>query len=59
MKLTAIVNDLPLNLEKYGYIVARAVEGELWFYDAWYATQEAEASEEAREVDGFILKVEV
>ena len=58
MKLTAIVNNLPTNMSKYGYIVARAVDGDLWFYGAWYATQEAEAHEQAREVDGLVLKVE-
>lgn len=58
MKLTAIVNNLPRDLNRYGYVVARAVEGELWFYGAWYATQEAEAAAQAREVDGLVLTVE-
>ena len=58
MKLTAIVNNLPRSIDKYGYIVARAVEGELWFYGAWYETQEAEAYQQARDVDGLVLKVE-
>jgi hypothetical protein len=58
MKLTAIVNNLPRSINKYGYIVARAVEGELWFYGAWHEAQEAEAYQQAREVDGLVLKVE-
>lgn len=58
MKLIATVNNLPTNLTKYGYVVARAVDGELWFYGAWYATQEAEAKEQAREVDGIVLRIE-
>ena len=59
MKLTAIVNNLPTHMEKYGFIVARAVDGELWFYGAWYATQEADAYAQAREVDGLVLRVEL
>ena len=58
MKLTAIVNNLPADFDKYGYIVARAVDGELWFYGAWYIGQGAEAQAQAREVDGVMLKVE-
>lgn len=62
MKLTAMVNNLPENMDKWGWIVARPVGGELWFYGAWYAEQGAEAQTEAlevaREVDGIVLKVE-
>lgn len=58
MKLTAIVNNLPTNLNRYGWIVARAYQGELWFYGAWYADQEADARTQAREVEGIYLKVE-
>ena len=58
MKLIAMVNNLPENMDKWGWIVARPVDGELWFYGAWYAEQGAEAQAQAREVDGIALKVE-
>ena len=58
MKLIATVNNLPTNLNRYGWVVARPVDGELWFYGAWYATQEAEAKAQAREVEGIALQVE-
>jgi hypothetical protein len=56
MKLIATVNNLPTNLSKYAWITARAVDGELWFYGAWY--DEDGAREQAREIDGIALKVE-
>lgn len=56
MKLIATVNNLPANLTKYAWITARAVDGKLWFYGAWY--DEAGAREQALEIDGIVLKVE-
>lgn len=56
MKLIATVNDLPANLDKYAWITVRAVDGELWFYDAWY--NEQDAREQAHEIEGFVLRVE-
>ena len=56
MKLTAIVNNLPTDLSRYAYIVARACEGELWFYGAWNDAEGAAA--QARQVDGIVLRVE-
>lgn len=58
MKLTATVFNLPESIEKYGFITVRAVDGDLWFYGAWYATQEADAHAEARAIGGLVLKVE-
>ena len=56
MKLTAIVNNLPTDLSRYAYIVARACEGELWYYGAWNDAEGAAA--QARQVDGIVLRVE-
>lgn len=58
MKLIATVENLPRDLSKWGWVVARAVDGELWYYGAWYAEDEAEAKAQAREIDGIVLKVE-
>ena len=57
MKLTAIVNNLPANITQYSHIVARPVDGELWFYGAWHDSRGAEA--QAREVEGIVLEVEL
>lgn len=59
MKFTVKINNLPTHYEKYTYFVCREFDGELWFYGAWYATQEAEATQQAREVDGIVVKGEV
>lgn len=57
MNYTVKINNLPTNAHKYTYFVCRAVDGEIWFYGAWYATQEAEALAQAREVDGFVAQL--
>jgi len=59
MKFTVTINNLPTNTERYTYFVCRAVDGKIWFYGAWYATQEAEAARQAAEVDGFVVKGEL
>lgn len=56
MKLIAIVKNLPANVSKFAWITARLYQGELWFYGAWYT--EAEAREQALEIDGVALQVE-
>ena len=56
MKLIATVNNLPANLSKYAWITAREVDGELWYYGAWY--DEEGARKQAREIGGIALKVE-
>ena len=55
-KLVAKVNNLPRDWEKYSHIVAREVEGDLWFYGAWY--DEDGARKQAREVGGVVVTVE-
>lgn len=56
MKLITIVKNLPANVAKFAWITARLYQGELWFYGAWYT--EAEAREQALEIDGVALQVE-
>ena len=48
------INNKPAYAHQYEYIVARLVDGELWFYGAW--NDKAEADEVAHEVDGLVLR---
>lgn len=64
MKITAIVNNLPANIDTYLarnngilWITATPVDGGLWFYGLWFT--EAEAKAQARTEDKIVLKVEV
>lgn len=50
------VENLPQNVNKYRYLVVRAVEGKVWFYGAWYANQAESAMAQAQEVDGFVVE---
>jgi len=56
MKLIVTVKNLPANVSKFAWITARLYQGELWFYGAWHT--EAEAREQALEIDGVALQVE-
>lgn len=58
MKLTATVRNLPADLDRFGWVVAKVWDGELWFYGAWFIGQEAEAKAQARAEGGVALKVE-
>lgn len=51
-ELVADVKNLPENLD--GYIVVRAVQGELWYWGR-FPTEE-KAKQAALEVDGFIMR---
>lgn len=59
MRTTATmnVNNLPENVSKYAYLVYRAVDGEAWFYGAWFAHQLEGAARQAAEINGFVVKV--
>ena len=50
------INNLPKNVNDYRYIVAMAVDGALWFYGAWKGNRKAEAEEQARKVNGFVVE---
>ena len=57
---TVKINNLTPNVDKYTWIVCMVVEGEVWFYGAWYEHQEAEAHAQARELNhGFVVRWEV
>lgn len=51
-ELAAEVKNLPENLD--GYIVVRAVQGELWYWGRF--PTEGKAKQAAIEVDGFIMR---
>ena len=56
MNLIVNVNNLPAYVEQYDWLVARAVDGVLWFWSAYNDEQTARIS--AREVDGIVVKIE-
>ena len=53
MKCTVKVNNVPEYAAQYRYIVARLVDGDLWFWGA-YGTMER-ATEAAESIDGLIV----
>lgn len=56
--MTVKINNLPANVERYGWLVCVAVDGEIWFYGAWAADEEAEAQARARQLaNGLVVKV--
>lgn len=57
MKLIATVNNLPENINRFAWIVARAVDGELWYWSSYNDIESAKES--AIQFDGIVLKVEV
>lgn len=55
MTLSANVNNLPSYATRYKFVVARNVDGELWF---WGAYDERENADEAAEsIKGIVLEV--
>ena len=52
--LNIIIKNLSDYATKYNYIVASAVDGDLWFYGAW--NDETRAYEVAREIGGVVIK---
>lgn len=51
---TVRVNNVSDYADAYDYLIARCVNGEVWYYGA--TNDEAVADRIAREVDGFVLK---
>ena len=50
------INNLPETAAHRKWIVCRAVDGEVWFYDAWMYDREEDAHAQAREVGGFVVE---
>lgn len=53
--MNVMINNLSETATHRRWIVCRAVDGEVWFYAAWYYDQEVEARAQAREVGGFVV----
>ena len=51
------INNVPAGAWQKYYIVARYVDGEWWFYDAWERNHGADAMAQAWEIDGEIHRV--
>ena len=49
-----MINNVPDYASEYKYIVARRVDGELWFYGAW--NDHERANEVALEIGGEVIK---
>ena len=50
------VNNLTETATHRKWIVARPVDGELWFYDAWSYDREEDARTQAWEVGGILVE---
>ena len=50
------INNVSESATHRKWIVARAVDGEVWFYDAWAYDREDDARAQAREVNGFVVE---
>jgi len=47
------INNIPAYANSYKYIVARRIDGELWFWGAW--NDRGEANEVALEIGGEVI----
>ena len=52
--LNLIIKNLSNYATQYKYIVASAVDGDLWFYGAW--NNRGKAYEVARNISGVVIK---
>lgn len=55
MTLSANVNNLPSYATRYKFVVARNVDGELWFWGAY--DERENADEAAKSIKGIVLEV--
>ncbi len=54
--MNVMINNMPESAAHRKWIVCRAVDGAVWFYDAWAYDLEADALAQAREVGGFVVE---
>ena len=49
-----------INLDRHAihrqWLVCRAVDGKIWFYDSWPYDQKEKAFAQAQEADGFVVE---
>ena len=48
------INNLPAYADNYKFVVARRIDGELWFWGAW--NDRNKANEAAREIGGMVIE---
>lgn len=54
--MNVMINNISETATHRKWIVCRAVEGEVWFYDSWPYNHEGDARAQAREVEGFVVE---
>lgn len=54
--MNVMINNMSETATHRKWIVCRAVDGEVWFYDAWRYDLEEDARAQAREVNGFVVE---
>lgn len=54
--MNVMINNMSETATRRKWIVCRAVDGEVWFYDAWPYDCEADARNQASEVGGFVVE---
>ena len=52
------IKNVPTWAWKKYYFVARYVDGEWWFYDAWNENESRDAMTQAWEIDGEVLRAD-
>ena len=56
MMMNVMINNMPQTATRRKWIVCRAVDGTVWFYDAWDYEHEEDARAQACEIDGFVVE---
>lgn len=54
--MNVTINNFPQSAACRKWIVVRAVDGEVWFYDAWAYDHKDDAFTQAREIGGFVVE---
>ena len=56
MMMKVKINNVPESATHRQWIVARLVDCELWFYDAWAYHRAEDAQAQAREIGGLVVE---
>jgi len=54
--MTVQINNIAEFASRCRWIVCRAVDGAVWFYDAWADAKKDKAFAQAQEVEGFVVE---
>lgn len=58
MKGTIEIKFMEEWAKDHGLIVVEMVNGEAWFYDAWYRFAREDAIKQAKEIGGLVVEME-